>query len=77
MTTSGIPLNTMPNITSAVADVVRAAAVWGAELTQGEPDERTYIIVIQYVGQLLTVLFQREPTPREMEMVFEALGQPR
>lgn len=73
MTPAPIPPNTVQNITGAIGDVIRAAAVWGAESTVKEPDDRTYIVVGQYTVQLLTIILQREPTEQELAATFGQL----
>lgn len=69
-----IPALTAETLTGAIADLIRAAAVWGAESTQQEPDERTYIAVCQYTAQLFALVKRADPTDDELSALFQQLG---
>lgn len=69
-----MPALNLANLAGAVADLVRASAVWGCESTQKEPDQRTYVMVVQTVAQLVALVMQRDPTDDEMTLVFNQLG---
>lgn len=71
---SPMPALNLANLAGAVADLVRASAVWGAESTQREPDQRTYVMVVQHVAQLVALVMQRDPTDDELCTVFNQLG---
>lgn len=76
MSKSPVPPLTAESLAGAIADLIRAAAVWGCESTQQEPDERTYLMVAQYATQLFALVKRADPTDGEMLTVFQQLGAP-
>lgn len=71
-----MPPLTLDVLAGAVADLIRASAVWGCESTQKEPDERTYVMVVQCATQLVALVKRSDPTDDEMTAVFQQLGAP-
>lgn len=65
-----IPPRTFPNTAGAIADLIRAAAVWGGEAKESEPNPDVYKLVSQSVVQLLAILLQEEPTEEQFAAVF-------
>lgn len=76
MSKPAYPPLTADTLAGAIADLIRAAAVWGAESTQQEPDERTYTMVTQYATQLFALVKRADPTDGEMLAIFQQLGAP-
>lgn len=65
-----LPPNTPSNIAGAIGDVLRAGAAWGADTAKGEPTEQAYQMCMQFLYQALSIIYQREPTPEEVEACF-------